>query len=170
MKTSNTISPPAPASPQVPSPPSPPIPDYRESSWVLVHLVNPLARFLVGTLGFDNNGVRILEVKGRKSGVWHPTPVRLLVMDGRRYLLALQGETQWVRNLRVQGGGRLRLGNNVTAFRARELANEEKLLVLRAYFNTWWAQSAPLTTVKSADAPDEEITRAAPTHPVFVLE
>jgi hypothetical protein len=96
--------------------------------------------------------------------------VRLLELDGRRYLVALQGKTHWVRNLRAQGSGRLRLGGHVTEFRAVELTGEEKLPVLRAYFRRWWPQSAALTTVTSPDAPDEEITRAAPLHPAFMLE
>lgn len=178
MKTSNTISqsasanpqPAEPIAPKAPIAPIAPIPAYRHSPWAILHLVNPLTRFLVGRLGLGNDGVRILEVKGRSSGAWHPTPVRLLELDGQRYIVALQGETQWVRNLRVQGDGRLRLGSQVMEFRARELRNEEKLPVLRAYFKRWWSQSKMLTTVKSADGPDEEMTMAAPTHPVFVLE
>src|SRR5690348_7167755 len=113
VKTSNTISQSASASPQPAEPVAPkapmapraPIPAYRQSSWAILHLVNPLTRFLVGRLGLGNDGVRILEVKGRSSGAWHPTPVRLLELDGQRYIVALRGETQWVRNLRVQGGG-----------------------------------------------------------------
>lgn len=136
----------------------------------MLRLINPLTHFLVGRLGLGNDGVRILEVKGRNSGAWHSTPVRLLELDGQRYIVALQGETQWVRNLRAQAGGRLQLGRQVTEFRARELGNEAKLPVLRAYFKRWWSQSKMLTTVKSPDASDEEIASAAPTHPVFVLE
>ena len=136
----------------------------------MVHIVNPMTRFLVVRLGLDHDGVRVLETKGRVSGVWHAVPVRLLEAGGHEYLVALQGETQWVRNMRVQGGGRLQLGTHVTEFQARELANDEKLPVLRAYFGRWWSQSASLTTVTSPRAPDEEIMRAGPMHPVFILE
>ncbi len=167
MKTPDKI--PSPTSPGNQTPISP-MPAYRQSPWSILHLVNPLTRLLVGRLGLGNDGVRILEVKGRKSAMWHSTPVRMLEVDGRRYLVALQGETQWVRNLRVQGGGRLRLGKNVMQFQARELPDERKSPVLRAYFKRWWSQSAPLTTVKSSEASDAEIATAAPTHPVFALE
>jgi deazaflavin-dependent oxidoreductase (nitroreductase family) len=146
------------------------IPEYRPSSWAIVHLVNPLTRLLVGKLGLDNDGVRILEVKGRNSGVMRATPVRLLELDGRSYLVALQGETQWVRNLRARGGGRLRLGHQIKEFRAAELADSEKLPVLQAYLRHWWSQSASLTMVSSPEAPDEEIMMAAPTHPVFRID
>jgi hypothetical protein len=148
-----------------------PIPAYRPPTWIMLHVVNPLTRFSVGRLGLSGtSGVQVLEVKGRKSGVWHGIPVRLLELDGRRYLVALQGETQWVRNLRVQGCGRLRLGSHSVDFRAVELEDALKVPVLRAYFRRWWSVSAPLTTLTSPDASDEEIARAAPLHPVFLLE
>jgi deazaflavin-dependent oxidoreductase (nitroreductase family) len=146
------------------------IPEYRPSSWAILHVVNPLTHLLVGTLGLGNDGVRMLEVKGRNSGVWRSTPVRLLELDEKQYLVALQGETQWVRNLRAQGDGRLRLGHQVTEFRAAELTDSEKLPVLRAYFRQWWSQSASLTTVSSPEAPDEEFKMAAPRHPVFRVD
>ena len=114
--------------------------------------------------------MRILEVKGRKSGVWHATPIRLLELDSKRYLVALQGETYWVRNLRVQGSGQLKIGGKVTDFRAIELPNEEKSPILRAYLKRWWPVCKGLTTIKSPDAPDEEFASAAPLHPVFELK
>ncbi len=147
------------------------IPAYRPSHWIIRYVVNPLTRLLVGRLGLDDhNGTRVLEVKGRVSGVWHTTPVRVLELDGRRYLVALQGETQWVRNLRAAGEGRIRLGDHATNFDAVELSGAEKLPVLRAYLGRWWSQSATLTTVTSPNAPDAEIMKAAPLHPVFKLE
>ena len=148
-----------------------PIPAYRRPPWIMQHLFDPLTRLVVGRLGVDDhNGTRVIEVKGRTSGVWRATPVKLLELDGRQYLVAMYGETNWVRNLRVQSGGRLRLGSHVTDFRAVELASQEKLPVLRAYFRRWWSLVARMTTVTSPDAPDEEIARAAPMHPVFMLE
>jgi deazaflavin-dependent oxidoreductase (nitroreductase family) len=148
-----------------------PMPACRRPPWIMRHLVDPLTRFAVGRLGLDDhNRTRVLEVKGRISGVWRATPVMLLELDGRRYLVAMYGETSWVRNLRVQGGGRLRLGRHATDFRAVELADAEKLPVLRAYFRRWWSLVARMTTVTSPNAPDEEISRAASLHPVFLLE
>ncbi len=69
-------------------------------------------------------GSRVLEVKGRKSGEWRRTPVNLLVYEGNRYLVAPRGETQWVRNMRVSGGGRLVLGNRSEEFSATEVGEE----------------------------------------------
>ena len=142
---------------------------YRPLPWIMPHIIDPLTRFAVGRLGLDHDGVRVLEIKGRMSGIWRATPVRVLELDGHQYLVAPQGQTQWVRNLRVQRRGRLRLGGRVTEFEAEELADESKVPVLRAYFRRWWSQTASLTTLTAPDAPDAEVMRAAPLHPAFRL-
>jgi deazaflavin-dependent oxidoreductase (nitroreductase family) len=147
-----------------------PVPAYRRSSWIMRCVVNPLTYTLVGKLSLDDhNGTRLLEVRGRTSGTWRATPVRVLELNGQQYLVALQGETDWVRNLRTQGAGRLRLGRYVTAFQPLELFDTDKLPVLRAYFKRWWSLIAQMTPVTSPGAPDDEFIRAAPLHPVFKL-
>lgn len=146
------------------------IPARRQPPWIMSRVVDPLTVWAVGRIGLDDhNGTRILQVKGRKSGEWHATPVKLLESGGRRYLVSMYGETNWVKNLRAQGSGRLRLGNQVTDFRAVELADQDKLTVLRAYMTRWWSLVAQMTTVSSPNAPDEEIRLAASMHPVFEL-
>ena len=143
---------------------------HRQPPWVMTHMVDPLTLLLVGRLGLDDhNGTRILEVKGRKSGTWRTTPVKLLEMDGRRYIVAMYGQTNWVRNLRAQHCGHLRLGNQIIEFQAVELEDANKLPVLRAYFKRWWSLVAQMTTISSPDAPDEEIAAAARLYPVFLL-
>lgn len=146
-------------------------PDDRRPSWIMLRVVDPLTIFAVGRLGLDDrNGTRVIEVKGRTTGVWRATPVKLLELDGRRYLIAMYGNTGWARNLRAQGGGRLRQGRQITEFRAVELGDESKVPVLRAYLRRWWSLVAQMTTITSPDAADEEIARAGPLHPVFRLE
>jgi deazaflavin-dependent oxidoreductase (nitroreductase family) len=142
---------------------------YRRLPWIMPHVIDPLTRFAVGRLGLDHDGVRVLEIKGRTSGRWRATPVRVLDLNGRQYLVAPQGETQWVRNLRVQRCGRLRMGGRVTDFQAEELSDQDKVAVLRAYLRRWWSQTARLTTLTAPDAPDAEVMRAAPLHPAFRL-
>jgi deazaflavin-dependent oxidoreductase (nitroreductase family) len=106
------------------------IPARRRPPWIMQHVFDPLTLFVVGRLGLDDhNGTRVLEVKGRTSGEWRANPVKLIEVDGRRYLVAMYGETQWVKNLRAQGCGRLRLGAASTDFRAVELDREDKLPV-----------------------------------------
>jgi deazaflavin-dependent oxidoreductase (nitroreductase family) len=90
--------------------------------------------------GISVLGSRVLAVKGQTSGQWHTTPVNLLAHDGRLYLVAPRGETQWVRNLRAAGTGELRLGRHAESFRGRELSDDEKVPVLRAYLKRWKAE------------------------------
>jgi hypothetical protein len=86
---------------------------------------------------------------------------------GERYLVAPRGEAHWVRNLRASGEGRLRKGRGTEEFSAIELADDEKLPVLRAYLKKWaWEVGAFFQGV-GADAPDEDLRRIAGLHPVF---
>jgi deazaflavin-dependent oxidoreductase (nitroreductase family) len=142
----------------------------RQPPWFMRHLVDPLTIFAVGKLGLDDhNGTRVLEVQGRRSGLWRATPVRLLELEGHNYLVAMYGETGWAKNLRAQGRGRIRLGSHVTEFRAVEISGAEKLPVLRVYMKRYWSLVAGMTSVTSPDAPDGELSRAAPLHPTFRL-
>jgi len=112
-------------------------------------------------------GSRILEVRGRKSGEWRRTPVNSLEFEGTRYIVAPRGKTQWVRNLRASGEGRLRKGNRTEEFTATELPDEEKPLLLHAYLKQRaWEVGAFFQGV-GADSPDEDLRRIAPLHPIF---
>ena len=65
--------------------------------------------FLVGLgLGFPYN--YLLQVRGRKSGKVYSTPIDLLERNGRRYLVAPRGRTQWVRNAETAGEVTLKKG------------------------------------------------------------
>jgi hypothetical protein len=93
--------------------------------------------------------------------------VNLLDFEGARYLVAPRGNTQWVRNMRARGEGRLVLGRRVEEFRATELADAEKPALLRAYLGKWkWEVGAFFGGV-GPDASEEELLSIAPDHPVF---
>lgn len=95
-----------------------------------------------------------------------PDPGQSLSFEGERYLVAPRGHTQWVRNLRVSGEGRL-AGRRTESFTATELNDEEKPALLRAYLKKWkWEVGAFFGGV-GADAPESELRRIAPDHPVF---
>jgi deazaflavin-dependent oxidoreductase (nitroreductase family) len=117
--------------------------------------------------GVSLAGSRILAVRGRSSGAWRTTPVNPLVVDGRRYLLAPRGHTQWVRNLRVSGGGELRLGRRVEAFTATEVADAEKLPVMREYLRRWAWEVGQFFEDLDKDSSDVQLLAAAPGFPVF---
>ena len=141
---------------------------YRAPGWFTRNVFNQLVAFLTKR-GMSVLGSRVLAVKGRSSGEWRTTPVNLLSYEDRRYLVAPRGETQWVRNLRVAGTGELRLGRRAESFRGRELTDEEKVPVLRAYLRRWKAEVGVFFEGVSGESSDEEIAAIAPKHPVFAL-
>lgn len=140
-------------------------PRFQEPGWFTRHVFNPFVAGL-SRIGLSVAGSRVLEVKGRKSGEWRQTPVNPLTFEGKRYLVAPRGHTQWVRNLRASGEGRL-AGRRTENFTATELPDEEKPTLLRAYLKKWkWEVGAFFGGV-DADAPEAELQRIAPDHPVF---
>jgi deazaflavin-dependent oxidoreductase (nitroreductase family) len=142
---------------------------YQRAGWFTKNVSN---RIVAGVtrLGVSVAGSRMLEVRGRKSGEWRRTPVNLLTFEGDRYLVAPRGHTQWVRNLRASGEGRLVVGRRTEAFTASELPDEEKPPLLRAYLERWKWEVGQFFEGVGADSSDEELRRIAPDHPVFRIE
>lgn len=139
---------------------------YLEPDWLTRNVFNRIVRRLT-RLGLSVRGSRELRVRGRVTGEWRSTPVNLLTVEGRQYLVAPRGVTQWVRNVRAAGGGELRLGRRVEAFRAEELADADKAAVLRPYLRLWKAETGVFFDGLDADATDAELVAAGPKHPVF---
>jgi deazaflavin-dependent oxidoreductase (nitroreductase family) len=141
---------------------------YQEPGWFTTHVFNrAVATFT--RMGLSVWGSRILMVKGRTTGTVRSTPVNVLTLDTRRYLVAPRGETQWVRNLRAAGGGELALGRSTESFRADEMADADKVDVLRAYLKRWKAEVGVFFDGVSADSSDDDLRRIAPRHPVFAI-
>lgn len=143
-------------------------PHYREPGWFTKHVFNGLVSGLTKA-GISVWGSRTLSVQGRTSGEWRSTPVNPLTSDGRHYLVAARGQTQWVRNLRVANSGELRVGRRVQQFTASELPDHEKAAVLRAYLKRWKMEVGVFFDGVSATSPDEDLARIAPNHPVFEI-
>ena len=142
---------------------------YQEPGWFTRHIFNPAIAVLTRA-GISVWGSRELRVRGRKTGEWRATPVNLLTLDVHRYLVAPRGQTQWVRNLRVAHEGELRVGRRVEAFTANELADDDKVPILRAYLKRWKAEVGVFFGGVGPDSSDEDLLRIAPDHPVFVLD
>ncbi len=115
-------------------------------------------------------GARVLEVRGRTSGEPRRTPVNPLTYEGERYLVAPRGDTQWARNLRVSGTGRLLVGSRSEQFTATELGDDEKAPILRAYLKRWKFEVGVFFDGVGPDSSDDELRAAAPKHPVFRLQ
>jgi deazaflavin-dependent oxidoreductase (nitroreductase family) len=104
--------------------------------------------------------VPTLAVRGRTSGQWRTVPVNVLVYNGRRYLVSARGETDWVQNLRVAGGGEIRRGRRVQAFTATEIPDAQKPPLIQAYLDRWGYQVNAY--FKALPNPSD--------HPVFRIE
>ncbi|HKC20111.1 MAG TPA: nitroreductase/quinone reductase family protein, partial [Candidatus Dormibacteraeota bacterium] len=109
---------------------------YQRPDWFTKHVFNRFVA-LATRLGISVWGSRVLRVRGRKSGEWHSTPANLLTIDKTQYLVAPRGHTQWVRNIRASGEGELLLGRRAQRFKAVEIADDQKVPILREYLKRW---------------------------------
>jgi deazaflavin-dependent oxidoreductase (nitroreductase family) len=142
---------------------------YQRPDWFTKHVFNPGVAALT-RIGVSIAGSRVLDVRGRRSGEWRSTPVNPLDYEGTRYLVAPRGHTQWVKNLRASGSGRLRVGRRTEEFDAVELSDDAKTPVLRAYLKRWKWETGQFFGGVDADSPDDELRRIASDHPVFRIE
>ena len=143
---------------------------YRRPGWVTRNVLNRAVARLT-RMGVSVWGSRVLEVPGRRSGQPQQVPVNLLVIGERRYLVSARGHGQWVRNVRANEGRLdLRVGRTRTSHVARELADDEKVEVLRAYLRRWKAEVGVFFDGLDHTASDEDLLAIAPKHPTFELD
>ena len=142
---------------------------YIKPDWFTKNVFNPTVAMFT-RLGVSVWGSRILRVRGRKSGEWRSSPVNLLTYEGKRYLVAPRGNTQWVRNIRVSNEGLLMLGSRAEKFRPVEIPDGEKLPILRDYLRRWKFEVGMFFDGVGPDSPESELRRIAPDHPVFRVD
>ena len=142
---------------------------YRAPNWFDRNVFN---RLVVGLtrIGLSFWGSRILEVRGRISGQPRRVPVNVLSLEGRRYLVAPRGHTQWVRNLRAASEGDLLLGLRRDHFHAIEINDADKQPILRAYLRRWKWEVGQFFAGVDPDSSDADLDRIASDHPVFQIE
>src|ERR1700688_2648306 len=95
-------------------------------------IFNRVFGFVVG-LGWGFSYNYLLQVRGRKSGKIYSTPIDLLELGGKKFLVAPRGHTQWVRNAEAAGEVTLKKGSQRLKFRLRPVADAEKPELLKAY-------------------------------------
>ena len=131
-------------------------------------VMNPTVAWLARH-GISLLGSRELRIVGRTSGLARSNVVNVLELDGRRYLVAPRGTTEWVRNLRAAGEGELRIGRRIEPFTAEELDDADKLPVLRAYLRKWGWEVGQFFEGVDKRSGDQELAAIAPGFPVFEL-
>jgi deazaflavin-dependent oxidoreductase (nitroreductase family) len=145
---------------------TPPIPVFREPTTV-EKIFNRTFGFLVGLgLGFSYN--YLLEVRGRKSGKLYSTPINLLELQGKRFLVAPRGRTQWVRNAEAAGEITLRRRRTRLKFRLRPLSAIEAPEVLKAYLDNFKSEVQRYFPVP-AGSPPEAFSTLTSSYPAFEL-
>jgi deazaflavin-dependent oxidoreductase (nitroreductase family) len=139
---------------------------YQRPGWFTTHVFNRIVALMTGA-GIGVYGSRVLEVPGRRSGQPRRTPVNLLGFEGNQYLVAPRGHTQWVKNLRASGSGRLLLGRRAERFTATEVADADKPPLLRAYLKRWKWEVGQFFDGVGPESSDADLLAIAPDHPVF---
>ena len=143
-----------------------PVSTFREPTGV-EKIFNRVFGFLVGLgLGFSHN--YLLEVRGRKSGKLYSTPVDLLELDGKRYLVAPRGRTQWVRNAEAAGEVTLKKGSSRQKFHLRPLPDADKPQILKAYLDNFKREVQTYFPIP-AGSPEESFVAIAESYPAFEL-
>ncbi|MGW0036046.1 nitroreductase/quinone reductase family protein [Gordonia sp. NPDC003376] len=131
---------------------------------------NRLARWLVDH-GVNLAGAQTLTVTGRRSGRPQRVPVNPLRVDGTEYLVSPRGNSQWVRNVRVEPTAELRRGRRSRGVRLVEVDVAERPAVIAPYLKAWgWEVKRFLPEGMTVDAGPDDLARFAPQIPVFRIE
>lgn len=142
------------------------LPEFREPK-PIEKIFNRAFGILVG-LGFGLKHNYLLQVCGRKSGRVYSTPVNVLDVERKRYLVAPRGRTQWVRNAESAGEITLKKGHYRQSFRLRPIPDGEKPELLKQYLERF------ATTVQryfpvAAGSELQAFREVAASYPVFEL-
>lgn len=119
-------------------------------------------------LGLGASYRQLLTVAGRRSGLRRTTPVDVMRLDGRSYLVAPYGAVSWVHNVRAAGHLELSRRGHTCRYVATELGPADAAPVIGSYIaqvpvtRAWWSVHA--------DPSDAELRAEAATHPVFRLD
>jgi deazaflavin-dependent oxidoreductase (nitroreductase family) len=89
-----------------------------------VGIFSPVAQRLLGA-GIPLGPNALITIRGRKSGIERTTPVALVEIGGKRWVIGTFGETNWVRNLRAAGEATMTVGKRHEHVKAKELSHSE---------------------------------------------
>lgn len=128
---------------------------------------NRVFGLLVGWgLGFSYN--YLLQVRGRKSGRIFSTPINLLELRGKRFLVAPRGRTQWVRNAEAAGEVTLKRGRTQHRFRLQAIPDADKPEILKAYLDNFKREVQRFFPMP-AGSPVQAFGQIAQNYPAFEL-
>ena len=130
---------------------------------------------LLTSLGLAPQDAITLEVRGRKSGKTRRIPVLRTPYRGEDYLVALAGESEWVRNVRAAAGRAVIRRRGARPVRVVEVPPEERPPIISEYLRRGAERGGAKAAEKQAryyfgenTKPSlEEIRAVADYYPVF---
>jgi deazaflavin-dependent oxidoreductase (nitroreductase family) len=125
---------------------------YLRQPWAARAIGGRMARL------FRPSIVRVLSVPGRTTGRWRSVPVVVLEHDGDRYLIAAYGDTEWSRNLRAAGIGRLSGRGRVEEFTTTEVPAEQRPPLIGAYLQQFGTLPTVASTFRALPDPADHPT------------
>ncbi len=126
---------------------------YLKPSWMQRNVGNRLAPLFAGSR------ISRLEVRGRRSGRPISVPIAVLEHEGERYLVSYRGASDWARNLRAAGTGRLTTGGQAETITAVEVPAAQRPELWRRYGEKFGSMPTVGGVVKALPDPAD--------HPIF---
>jgi hypothetical protein len=143
------------------------LPEFRRPN-IVERLFNRTFGLLVAVgIGLPHN--YLVEVRGRGSGKLYSTPVDVLDLSGKRYLVAPRGRTQLVRNAEAAGEVALYKAFRRRQYRVRAIADAEKPPFLKAYLDRFAPTVQRYFPIRAGSKSADFISVAA-SYPVFELQ
>jgi deazaflavin-dependent oxidoreductase (nitroreductase family) len=145
--------------------------DARSEPFQRPTAVERLFNSIIGALvrlGIGLPDMRLLEVRGRKSGKLYTLPVDLLPHEGKLYLVAPRGRAEWVRNAEASGSVVLRRGRRAESYHLRALSVLERPPILKAYLDRFRREVQRFFSLP-AGSPADAFAPLASRYPVFEL-
>jgi hypothetical protein len=146
----------------------PPAGWYRRLNWLGV---------LLTSLGLAPRDAVTLQVRGRRSGKVRRIPILRTRYGGDDYLVALAGESQWVRNVRAAHGDAVILRRGARRVHVDELAPADRPDIIAEYLRAGGRRSGAEANAQQArfyfgldpDPSMDDIRAVAVNYPVFRL-
>jgi F420H(2)-dependent quinone reductase len=140
--------------------------DWRPT--YLGKLVTGALAWLSG-LGLTPRVLLTLQVRGRRSGLFHTNVLVVAQHNGQRYLVSMLGDrSEWVRNARAAGGEAFVKRGRSRPVKLTEVPAEERGPILKAYCQV--ARSGRRHFPVPHDAPLSEFSAIAADYPVFRID
>ena len=119
----------------------PPAAWYQRLNWLGVRLTS---------LGLAPRDAVTLQVRGRTSGKTRRIPILRTRYQGSDYLVALAGESQWVRNVRAAHGHAVIRRRRTSQVRLQELAPAGRGDIIAAYLRAGGKRSGAQANAEQA--------------------